>query len=385
MKSLLVFLDLPLFGINYLFLVMAANVLMPDDFSKLNGYLASLSIAFISGAALQSSSAQGDLCDRVGRLFTHTIVSAFCVLIISLFMQYRIFEFLILLGVSLMHPMTSFFRGYLIYVNKIKHYYINMYLESLTKVLLLALFMLCSVEGLLMICLTLIISQLFSLIHLIKKKSITINFKKSFKNLNKINTYFFKSQFIFFILIGLDFFLLEKYEVSGRGEMSLCIRFAQLPLMIIFTLLQFQISKIGKDPAYFFKAVTLSVILYMASYASLLIIFDDLMNLLFGEIFLNCLKWLHLFMVYYFFVTMLYVYVFIQSVRQSRVPIFPVTILCVGSYFNYFISSNSVKALVFNQVIIVIAAFGIFVLVRILANLSKKKSKYRKSKERDCV
>ncbi len=354
-SKLLILLDIPLFLLNYVYLIICARLLIKDDFGLLNSYLATLSIAFVIGVSLQVKAANSSkpFVSKKNILF-FSLLTGLLPLIIAFIFSFSMVHTLLILSVCFLHPFSSLTRGLFIKNQKYLSYYASLYIELVPKLLMVILFLWLSIKKFEYVIFSLIVGQALATVYgLIFTK---VNFIKNKKNSLKMifqAKEIMINQLAFFLIIGIDIFLVNKYFTSQAGEISLAIRFSQVPLLVFFTFLQFDIQKISKlksmgQVAKAYAPVILG--LFVPTYLGLQMLGTFIVNLFFGEEYATSLTYTPFYLVYFSIIAIAYAYSFMKSLqgkfKESLIMItFSILLLPLYHYFqDQFIGAQTYQA-----------------------------------------
>ena len=263
-SKLHILLDLPLFLINYLFIVICAKALKLDEFGAFNSFLAAMSVVFVFGVSLQISAAKLPKKAYKTVLYPYCLFSVTTALAISLTLDFSLIAHVSLCVIGITHPIYSVIRGQCICKADYRSYYKSIYLEMFAKMAALV-FLIYFENKFDFLVVTAALSQSLTLLHAVSSRPQRFIVEKiNLESFLSIDYKMIVNQVGFFLIIGFDFFILRMFFIDQSGHASLSIRFCQIPLLLLFTYLQFDIKKVASK-----KRLTATSMKYFAAIAIL--------------------------------------------------------------------------------------------------------------------
>ncbi len=366
-KKLIILLDLPLFVLNYLFLIVSANVLSIDDFGYINTILSVMSIVFVIGSTVQIKTISMN-----GKVATNYLLSSIVfVVTLSLFIGMVFLKsplysvFIILICVQ--HPMICLIRGLLISQGKKLCYYKSLYAEMLLKFLILVIFSLAFVmNNILMLILFFTVQFLVLMITYFVWK------RHSYKITQVKGVSFFKekslfaNQMLFFTFLNIDILAFEMFAVENSPVITLAVRFAQLPLLLTYTYMQFETNTFKNEESIvkLMKRYLLMVCpLFITFLIGYKVLGEPVVSLFFGEEFAGAVAHIDYYLVKYFVGVLVFILSFYYSLRKLNfynilfVGFILITTLTIDAGVTF---SLSLQSLIITMLVFVFAYIYLF-------------------------
>lgn len=254
-KLIVIFLDIPLFFINYLFIVFAARYLSPDSFVQFNGYLSALGISYIVGIALQAQAAKDGPLGQTDQLKLQ-FLSVPWSLLVGYYASLPTTLLILLSATNFIHPILGNQRGWALYSGKKSIYYKSLYLETAVKSL-----------GLCIVFFQPISCEILAGLYFagnLSAATYTFITKKRWINTQLLNiktwVQTFISQTSLYVLFSIDFLLMSQKETQYWANAALGLKISQIPAMISITLIFMSLNRSKKQYLFTqFKRMAISI------------------------------------------------------------------------------------------------------------------------------
>ncbi len=278
-KALFLIFDIGLNGFNYLFHIAVSRASSGSDYGRFNALMSFASILFVIGISFQSYIGRSLVQDKKIRREMHSVAfNAFiyitAVLIIVLIFHSRIETFLrisfrpllMVLGIFILNVALSIGRGIFQAREQFLRLNISFYLEVLTKILLLVLFLRASLN-LEKVIFCLLAGMLVSFIHTLiaarpqyrrllrswkmfseEKKSVPFTFRKI--------AFVIAGNIFLYYLTALDMLIVNNRLPENSGIFAVVLRYSQLIFFAgfsLFALLTPGLNRAASDYSVFIK------------------------------------------------------------------------------------------------------------------------------------